>query len=174
MTGYTDREIADRISDAQGHQARRVAQNIHGTTPSTPGPPVSMDDHLHLFQEARQTRMGASIGGEVTERLRPYVRVLDAEAQYALALREALPATYPDADAAMWAARGKRTELLKGHNYSTGRTTDVMESVAGELRTAAERLASTPTTRTKAAEATPARRVVRVTEQLRPSNYPSL
>lgn len=180
MSRYTDRDIADMIdgkSSAQERRTRRLA-SAFDHNPAPLAEPLNMAEHLPLFQEAAQARMASSISGEIPKRLRHHAAVNQAENAYAVALREAYPATYADEDKLTWAARGKRDDLIKKHQFTAGNPADVLQTVADELHTAAEALTRptparvTPAPRVKAQpakESTPARRIVRVTEQVRPT-----
>ncbi|MBU8650793.1 hypothetical protein KM867_09130 [Micrococcus luteus] len=180
MSRYTDRDIADMIDGKSSAQERRT-RRLAGAFDHNPAPlaePLNMAEHLPLFQEAAQARMASSISGEIPERLRHHAAVNQAVNAYAVALREAYPATYADEDKLTWAARGKRDDLIKEHQFTAGSPADVLQTVADELHTAAEALTRptparvTPAPRAKAQpakESTPARRIVRVTEQVRPT-----
>ena len=148
---------------------------LNGATSNPTPQPLDMHEHTRLFDEAREARITTALGGEMPEHLRAHAEVIEAENAYAAALRQAYPATHKNDDDLKWAARNKRSELIKEHQYSSGYTDDVLAKVAESFRTAAHTLtrpasaAAPTTTRAKAAEATPGRRIVRVTEQVRPT-----
>lgn len=162
-----------RREAAEARAQRRAADALNGTAP-TPRP-LDTAEHARLFDEAREARMAAALGGEAPEHLAAHAEVIEAENVYAAALRQAQPVKYADEDALTWAARNKRSELIREHQFASGYTDEVLARVAEGFRTAAQALTRpapprTPaTSRTTAAEATPGRRIVRVTEQVRPT-----
>lgn len=178
MTDHNSIIRAFQRREAAEARAQRRLADAFDHNPAPLAEPLNMAEHLPLFQEAAQTRMASSISGEIPERLRHHAAVNQAENAYAVALREAYPATYADEDKLTWAARGKRDDLIKKHQFTAGSPADVLQTVADELHTAAEALTRptparvTPAPRAKAQpakESTPARRIVRVTEQVRPT-----
>ncbi|MCT1816473.1 hypothetical protein M3C33_009745 [Micrococcus luteus] len=162
-----------RREAAEARAQRRLADALNGTAP-TPRP-LDTAEHARLFDEAREARRAAALGGEVPEHLAAHAEVIEAENVYAAALRQAQPAAFKNDDDLEWVARNKRADLIREHQFASGYTDEVLARVAEGFRTAAQALTRpapprTPaTSRTTAAEATPGRRIVRVTEQVRPT-----
>lgn len=169
----------ERRAAAEERTRRRITDTMNGTAP-TPQP-LDMAEHRELFQEAAERRIVAALGGEMPEHLRAHVEVLEAENAYAAALRQAQPVKYADEDALTWAARNKRSELIKEHQFSSGYTDEVLARVAESFRTAAQALnrptpaparTAATTARTQAAESTPRRKIVRIREIGTITKYP--
>lgn len=158
---------------AEERANRRIVDSLNGTAP-TPQP-LDMAEHTRLFDEAREARITTALGGEMPEHLAAHAEVIEAENVYAAALRQAQPVKYAEEEALTWAACNKRSELIREHQFASGYTEEVLARVAEGFRTAAQALTrpAPPRTpvkaRTTAAEATPGRRIVRVTEQVRPT-----
>lgn len=171
MTDYNSISRAmQRREAAEERQQRRIADVFSpGSAPSSQ--PLDMTEHTRLFEDAARHRMAAALGGEMPEHLRVHAEVIEAQNAYAAALRQAYPATYKDDQDLTWAARNKRSELIKEHQYSSGYTDDVLAKVAESFRTAAQTLTrpaparpAFTTPRTPAAESTRSRRIGRVRE----------
>ncbi|MDX2340113.1 hypothetical protein NJC10_00255 [Micrococcus sp. M4NT] len=181
MTDYNSISRAmQRREAAEERQQRRIADVFSpGTTPIPQ--PLDMTEHTRLFDEAREARMAAALGGEVPEHLAAHAEVIEAENVYAAALRQAQPVKYADEEALTWAARNKRSELIREHQFSSGYTDEVLARVAESFRTAAQALnrptpaparTAATTARTQAAESTPRRKIVRIREIGTITKYP--
>lgn len=173
-----------RREAAEARAQRRAADALNGTAP-TPRP-LDMAEHTRLFDEAREARITTALGGEMPEHLAAHAEVIEAENVYAAALRQAQPVKYAEEEALTWAARNKRSELIREHQFASGYTDEVLARVAEGFRTAAQALTrptparATPAPRAKAQpakESTPARRIVRIREVAGPgaiTNLPDL
>lgn len=170
----------ERRAAAEERTRRRMASAFDDTT-TPPAEPLDMAEHGALFREAREAYLASAFSGEVPERLRHHAAVNEAVNEYAAGLHKARPGAFRDADDAVWAARGKRDELIQEHQYTAGTPADVLETVADRLRETARTLTrptpapvapAAPTARTQAAESTPRRKIVRIREIGTITKYP--
>ena len=145
-----------RREAAEARAQRRLADAFDGTAP-TPRP-LDIAEHTRLCDEAREARMAAAPGGEAPEHLTAHAEVIEAENAYTAALRQAQPVKYADEDALTWAARNKRADLIREHQFASGYTDEVLARVAVGIRTAAQAI-TRPTPPHTPDSQTPARRV---------------
>ena len=73
-----------RREAAEARAQRRLADALNGTAPSPQ--PFDMAEHTRLFDEAREARMAAALGGEVPEHLAAHVHLRETTAAAGLLL----------------------------------------------------------------------------------------